>query len=249
MFGLDFQTSTLAMRRSGGAGLLPALPSLRAWYDPSDLTRLFQDDAATIPVDADGDPVGAIHDKSGNGYHLTQANSTARPIYKTDGTRHWLETQGTSRNLFADTRLGLAADPNIIVSAALRPLSNLSVWNGVFGLGTGHGSLNGAFGTGGLSWRHINGATVFGSMALGTDAVVSWERSAGDRYMDGRAYVDGVQRAAAGTNTLNASNTAEKFSLMASDNNSADFLLYGLVVLGSDTTADRSVAETWLASL
>lgn len=35
-----------------------------AWYDPSDLTTLFQDAAGTTPVTADGDPVGLMLDKS-----------------------------------------------------------------------------------------------------------------------------------------------------------------------------------------
>lgn len=35
-----------------------------AWYDPSDLSTLFQDAAGTTPVTADGDPVGLLLDKS-----------------------------------------------------------------------------------------------------------------------------------------------------------------------------------------
>ena len=35
-----------------------------AWYDPSDLTTMFQDSAGTMPVTADGQPVGLILDKS-----------------------------------------------------------------------------------------------------------------------------------------------------------------------------------------
>jgi hypothetical protein len=37
---------------------------LGAWYDPSDLTTMFQDRAGTTPVTADGQPVGLILDKS-----------------------------------------------------------------------------------------------------------------------------------------------------------------------------------------
>ena len=65
-----------------------------AWYDPSDLSTLFQDSAGTIPVTSDGDPVGLMLDKSGNGNHASQAISSARPIYRTDGTYHWLDCDG-----------------------------------------------------------------------------------------------------------------------------------------------------------
>lgn len=61
-----------------------------AWYDPSDLSTLFQDAAGTTPVTADGDPVGLMLDKSGNGNHASQAVSANRPVYRTDGTLHWL---------------------------------------------------------------------------------------------------------------------------------------------------------------
>jgi len=65
-----------------------------AWYDPSDLTTLYQDSAGTTPVAADGDPVGLMLDKSGNGNHASQSTSASRPIYRTDGALHWLESDG-----------------------------------------------------------------------------------------------------------------------------------------------------------
>lgn len=36
------------------------------WYDPSDLSTLWQDSAGTIPVGNDGDPVALVQDKSGS---------------------------------------------------------------------------------------------------------------------------------------------------------------------------------------
>ena len=69
------------------------------WYDPSDLTTMFQDEAGTTPVTADGQSVGQIRDKSGRGNHLTQATAGSRPIYRTAGGKHWLELNGTSHFL------------------------------------------------------------------------------------------------------------------------------------------------------
>lgn len=51
------------------------------WYDPSDLTTLFQDSAGTTPVTAAGQPVGRILDKSGRNNHATQSTAAARPTY------------------------------------------------------------------------------------------------------------------------------------------------------------------------
>lgn len=54
------------------------------WYDPQDLTTLFQDAAGTLPVYRPGTglvdpPVGLMLDKSGGGYHASQSTTTARP--------------------------------------------------------------------------------------------------------------------------------------------------------------------------
>lgn len=51
-----------------------------AWYDPSDLSSLFQDKAGTTPVTAVEQPVGRMLDKSGRGNHATQATTTKRPL-------------------------------------------------------------------------------------------------------------------------------------------------------------------------
>lgn len=53
-----------------------------AWYDPSDLTTLFQDAAGTTPVIAVEQPVGLMLDKSGRGNHASQSTSAARPTLR-----------------------------------------------------------------------------------------------------------------------------------------------------------------------
>lgn len=78
-----------------------------AWYDPSDLSTLFQDSAGTIPVAADGDPVGLMLDKSGNDNHATQSTTASKPIYRTDGTLHWLEFDGVDDALVTSQSLAL----------------------------------------------------------------------------------------------------------------------------------------------
>ena len=71
------------------------LTALAAWYDPSDLSTMFQDAAGTTPVTEAGQPVGLILDKSGNGHHASQATSTARPLFQIDGSgKHYLAFDG-----------------------------------------------------------------------------------------------------------------------------------------------------------
>lgn len=55
------------------------------WWDPSDMNTLFQDTAGTTPVTASGQKVARINDKSGNGYHLVQSNTSFQPTFQDDG--------------------------------------------------------------------------------------------------------------------------------------------------------------------
>ena len=75
----DMRLPRLGAMRSGGTE--------GAWYDPSDLSTLFQDSAGTTPVTASGQPVGKMLDKSGNGNHATQATAARRPTYQTGPAR------------------------------------------------------------------------------------------------------------------------------------------------------------------
>jgi hypothetical protein len=51
------------------------------WYDPSDITTLFQDVAGTIPITASGQTVALMKDKSGNGINATQSSASSRPTF------------------------------------------------------------------------------------------------------------------------------------------------------------------------
>lgn len=51
------------------------------WYDPSDLTTMFQDTAGTTPVTTPGQTVARMNDKSGRGNNATQATTASRPTY------------------------------------------------------------------------------------------------------------------------------------------------------------------------
>ena len=69
------------------------------WYDLQDMSTLWQDDAGTISVTTDGDPIGRIDDKSGNGNHAVQATATSRPIFRTSGGKNWMELDQVDDNM------------------------------------------------------------------------------------------------------------------------------------------------------
>lgn len=52
------------------------------FYDPNDLSTMFQDAAGTVPVTGAGQAVGLIKDKSGRNNHAYQTTSSVRPIFR-----------------------------------------------------------------------------------------------------------------------------------------------------------------------
>jgi len=97
------------------------------WYDPSDLSTLWQDDARTTPVTTDGQTVGCMDDKSGNGNHLKQATAGKRPQYKTSGGLHWLAFDGVDDAL-ASTSIDFSTSDKIsIFFAGYKPINQTSI--------------------------------------------------------------------------------------------------------------------------
>lgn len=128
------------------------------WYDPSDITTLFQDAAGTIPVTAVGDPVGKILDKSGNNAHATQSTAGKRPIYRVDpygysylefdGTDDFMETgninlTGTAR---VTASVGLLVDPaKVTAGTAICTGGDPNAVNGTFLIGAPSSSADHSF--------------------------------------------------------------------------------------------------------
>jgi hypothetical protein len=91
------------------------------WYDPSDITTLFQDNLGATPVTAAGQTVGRILDKSGNGYHATQATLAQRPLYQIDATgRPYLSYDGVDDNLVIPSMTLVGTEPLFLCFGAQR---------------------------------------------------------------------------------------------------------------------------------
>ena len=82
MYGLGVNRLGVTNSRGFNPASLFASGEEGAWYDPSDLSSMFQVDQTTPAVQ--GQPVGKILDKSGNGHHLVQTNSDKCPILRVD---------------------------------------------------------------------------------------------------------------------------------------------------------------------
>jgi hypothetical protein len=98
-----------------------------AWYDPSDLSTLFQDSAGTVPVTAVEQPVGLILDKSGRGNHATQATATSRPVLQQDASgRYYLSFDGVD-DFLQTSSINFTSTDKMTVFAGVRKLLDSSI--------------------------------------------------------------------------------------------------------------------------
>ena len=94
------------------------------WYDPSDLSTLFQDAAGTTPVTAAGQSVGLVLDKSGRGNHATQSTSLSRPTYQVDSNgRGYLNFDGSDDSLVTGT-ITPGTDKAQVFAGVRKPVEN-----------------------------------------------------------------------------------------------------------------------------
>ena len=95
------------------------------FYDPNDLSTMFQDSAGTVPVTAAGQPVGLMLDKSGRNNHAYQTTSASRPILRRNATTgaYYLEFDGTDDFLVTNS-IDFTATDKVSLFAGVRKLSD-----------------------------------------------------------------------------------------------------------------------------
>lgn len=159
----------------------PAQSDLTVWYDYSDLSTLFQDNAGSTPVTADADPVGAITNLATETLYATQSSASLKPTFKTDGTINWIYFDGTERMDMPNTYDGAVDSDNTAVFALrVEAIGNRYVFGATsddgFELLFKNGLIRPFVGT---SSGNIGGngfTTLTNNLVLVT---VKWDRSAG----------------------------------------------------------------------
>ena len=115
------------------------------FYDPNDLSTMFQDAAGTIPVTAVGQPVGRVLDKSGRGNHATQSKSASRPILRKNAVTgaNYLEFDG-SDDFLQTSNIDFTTTDKVSLFAGVRKVSD-STYGVLLELSAVVGSAIGAF--------------------------------------------------------------------------------------------------------
>jgi len=225
-----------------------------AWYDPSDLSTLFQNSDGTTAV-AVGDPVGYIADKSGNGSHAIQATSAKRPTLRESGGLYYLEFDGaqglrTASNIDftgTDTMSAfLGVKKNNDNNTSLVEFSNT--------IGSGSGKFRFASDTGGLYRWSSRGTVLSNANSTGNNAPTTNVLTAQSEISEDLNIlrIDGVQAASSTANQGDGNYSSDVLNI-GSRNNALSLHLTGRIysliirnVLSSDTEINST--EAYVAS-
>lgn len=227
---------SLTSRPSSAPAFTPASLSPTGWYDPSDITTLFQDSAGTVPVTASGDPVGRMNDKSGNDNHLTQATASARPIYTVAGAVKYLLFDGID-DVLVNPAAVFATQPNALW-IGLEPLAlSGNVFDGLAGRQALFGNLSFFSGAGTPSAGF--------TLNIGTQAVVGVQVDGASSY----AREDGVNAAVMAASPGTSGLTGLNLGCFTPSSNHFNMKAHGFIVVDRLLTAGEMASlDTWMAA-
>lgn len=222
-----------------------------AWYDPSDLSTLFQDAAGTTPVTSHGDPVGLVLDKSGNGRNLTQSTTAARPVYQTNGTLHWLRFDGSDDFMSTAPVDFSATDEMSVITGITRTNVTTSILLELSeNLNTNNGSFYFASPTSGDSMQYSSKgtaqATATGTISM--PAVISGISKISTDSVVLRGNGAELATSASNQGAGNYGNYSIYLGRRGGSSLSLQCSVYGMIIRGIITSGDDLAnAEQWMA--
>lgn len=234
-----------------------------AWYDPSQLSSMFQPDGTTPTVaiaigdtPTDANRVGKILDRSGNGNHLVQTTSTACPILRQDGSLYFLDFEGDD-GLRTSSTIDFTGTDSMTVCAGVR--KDVLDTGVIAELSTNVTGNTGAFRLASISTA--SGQYRYQSRGDGTvRAANASPFGVGTNVLTGISdisdpvatiRVDGTQEATV-TDSQGAGNYRDDYLNVGARNNAAsvylDGRIYGLVVRGATSSTDEiDLLESYMA--
>lgn len=134
-------TYGLTPRKGGGFSPLQLFANGEpgAWFDPSDLSSMYQGRTGTTAAVV-GSPVGQLLDKSGNSNHAIAPSDAARPILRQSGSLYYLEFDGVDDTLIVSS--GALVYGPAEVWAAFRVTGGNTTYGPVFRNNGGGGGQN-----------------------------------------------------------------------------------------------------------
>jgi hypothetical protein len=234
----------LGIWQSSVTGFNPLSLSPALWLDASDSATLFQSNGGAA-ASADGDPVGYILDKSGNGRHLTQVSGTNKPTLKTaiknskniirfDGVDDYIATSSFTVSqpdtVFIVFKMSSTTTPQYIYSGTSYPAGQSLVRRstGFFAYEAGGGNAVNSTAPNNVVWNLF--CTIYNGQTT-------------------KIYLNTVEKTGTNTASLPGSGAINLFGLanLAGYSAYANFdLAEAIVISGAISNANRALVDSYL---
>lgn len=267
MYGLGVNRLGVTNARGGFTPLaLFASGEEGVWYDPSDLTTMFQPDGTTATVPwvsgevTDANRVGKILDKSrASGYDLIQTTATKCPTLVSDNGLYYLDFDGTDDGMRTTSNIPFGTNSVQEMSAfAAVQKDSAGVLQNVAEMSNNLGSQNGVFRlfyTAGNLWRSVHKGDVANTLQTGVitenpDKIVMTSVAS----ISAPSHLFRIDGSEVNSNTNGLGNgpyTDQPLSVgsrAGGTSSRLDGRIYGIIVRGKVSTANEiSSVETYLA--
>ncbi len=195
------------------------LTSLRAEFDFSEISTLFQDGPGTTPIAADGQEIQRVNDFNGGALILSRGAGGVVPTYKAAIQNGLSIGRFDGGDIIYSTfgKLGLWAATNAVTAFVVikhTGAQGISPFYGDFAGGhNGFGmGIDSSANTASLQLGHLTGGKIVGAIADGFESawhiVCGWRNAA-----NGKIYIDGGTAAVSGTFSDDADITVEDGTL------------------------------------
>jgi hypothetical protein len=225
-----------------------------AWYDPSDLSTMFQNSDGTGAPAVNG-PIGYIADKSGNGNTAIQVTSAKRPTLRQAGSLYYLDFLGAQG--LTTSAIDFTGTNEMTVFSGAR--KDLDVTVVIAELSPHVGQNNGAFRLASAitnAWRYtskgtitVNASTAADYPALSTNVLTGISDIDNDVT---KIRVDGVEKISSTSDQGNGPFGNWSINVGARNNATSLFLdgrVYGLLVRGAESSAGEITStEKYMAA-
>lgn len=247
----EFRVKSLAFSPAKVSGL-------QIWLDASDSSTVFQSNGGSA-ASADGDPLGYWMDKSGNGWHYTQASGTNKPAIRTNvqNAKPVIRFDGVNDYIDAAGPTSTTADVHIFIIAKASSTTNFArpfFW-------TGTANNNGMYGTpmytGGINFdlRAANGQELSGGVFRATTDISSaffgFECTFNGTSKTGEIFKSGVSLGTSTNASISTVAASGKYSRVGAagsfgtpatywSGDVAEVVVYDSIKTGADLTALRA---------
>jgi hypothetical protein len=152
-----------------------------AWYDPSDLSTMFQDALGNVPVTGVEQPVRRILDKSGNNHHATASADARRPVLSARvnlllATEDWTNAAWAISGVPTTANTGIA--PNGTQTADTIEINSTTILRSVRQDVTLASGTNATFSV----WARLPAGSTATAVRLSTNNSIAWSTGASQRF-------------------------------------------------------------------